>query len=182
METTIIDNYLEPEYFKLISNTVNAPFFPWHFNENVSDYGDAAIDRFGFSAMVFNEFKPVTKYEVISQLFHALEWFIQKNEQFTRSRLFRMRADMVTNTGSETVHAPHVDHNFPHWASIFYLNETDGETILYKSEKCEKERMRIAPKPNRILFFDGLITHTGMSPNHHQRRTILNSNFTSEVQ
>jgi hypothetical protein len=181
MEITVIDDYLEPEYFKLISNTVNAPFFPWHFNENVSDFGEDAIGRFGFSAMVFNEYKPITKYEVIGQLFHALEWFVSKNEQFTRSRLFRLRADMVTNTGNEVIHAPHVDHNFPHWTSVFYLNDTDGETILFETEETEKERMRITPKPNRIVFFDGLITHTGMSPMHHQRRTILNSNFVSEA-
>ena len=177
METIIIDDYLEPEYFKLISKTVKAPFFPWHYKDNISDYGESADSKFGFTSLIMKDDYPITQYDVITKLYVALKWFIEKNEMVTQGKLFRMRADMLTNIGQPNTQAPHVDHDFNHRTSIFYLNEADGDTILYEDKSATLEKIRITPKPNRIVFFEGLTTHTGMNPIKHPNRILLNSNF-----
>ena len=38
-------------------------------------------------------------------------------------------------------------------------------------------RDRVSPKANRLVFFEGDVIHTGMSPNRHKNRIIINSNF-----
>ena len=79
----------------------------------------------------------------------------------------------------------HVDNPFPHIATIFYLNDSDGNTVIY-NEKFEKEgdtdseltiQREIEPKENRLVVFDGLYIHTGHVPTKHNNRVILNSNF-----
>jgi len=100
-----------------------------------------------------------------------------------------MRADMTLQTGERRVFSPHVD--FPyikHNSAIFYINDSDGDTILY-NEECpvgSKEQLtlddlteckRITPKANRLLLFEGNYWHTGESPVDHARRVIFNMNF-----
>ena len=82
----------------------------------------------------------------------------------------------------------------PHIATIFYLNDSDGNTVIFNQKFEESpETMRAAsiqinestltvqkeiePKANRLLIFDGHYIHTGHVPAHHNNRVILNSNF-----
>lgn len=82
----------------------------------------------------------------------------------------------------------HVDHKFKHIQSITYLNDSDGDTILYKQKfnasyntpdyidisECE-ELVRVTPKKNRILLFDGLIFHSAEAPTKDLRSTLINT-------
>ena len=81
---------------------------------------------------------------------------------------------------------PHVDSPHPHVATIFYLNDSDGNTVIFNerfegSPEIDESKLtvqkEIEPKANRLLIFDGHYIHTGHVPAHHNNRVILNSNF-----
>ena len=41
---------------------------------------------------------------------------------------------MTTYVGKEFIHDPHIDFDFPHIASIYYVNDSDGDTIFYNQK------------------------------------------------
>ena len=108
--------------------------------------------------------------------------------------LIRLRCGMFMKNDQNYVHPPHIDYDFPHMVAVYYLNETDGDTIIYK-EKFQNESMnaldyyemklegkvtediRVTPKPNTMVIFDGLTYHSSSSPTK-DRRVVANFNFT----
>ena len=98
------------------------------------------------------------------------------------NKILRCRADMVTWSPEEYIHPAHVDFIFPNTSTVYYVNDTDGDTILYGvDEKALKSKLeikeRISPKANRLIMYDGGLLHTGSSPTKHKTRILINSNF-----
>ena len=72
----------------------------------------------------------------------------------------------------------HVDTITPHWVCLYYVCDSDGDTILYKDD-YKTELKRITPKKNRIVFFEGSIPHCSTPPSNNHR-IIINFNFIGE--
>jgi len=96
---------------------------------------------------------------------------------------------------------PHIDLGEPHLSIIYYVNDSDGDTILYEnmldldddSQWAKRkdglgddyitpafhllvEKKRITPKQGRVVVFDGLYFHTAMQPRISGKRIIINCN------
>ena len=103
--------------------------------------------------------------------------------------MVRIKCNLNLNvTGyKKTYHQPiHSDVDEKGYKSlIYYINDSDGDTIFYNQRHSEDQPMpdklevrdRVSPKANRLVFFEGDVIHTGMSPNKHKNRIIINSNF-----
>ena len=89
----------------------------------------------------------------------------------------RARADMTMASPNNYQHPPHVDFVYKNISTIFYVNDSDGDTILYKNKKVFK---KITPVKNSLLIFDGDILHTGCSPTKYKNRILINSNYRRE--
>tara|TARA_R100001086_G_scaffold211320_1_gene127248 strand:+ start:10426 stop:10989 length:564 start_codon:yes stop_codon:yes gene_type:complete len=63
----------------------------------------------------------------------------------------------------------HTDHDFPHHQIIFYLNTTDGDTVLLKNDK---EYRRFSPEAFKAVSFGGQYKHYVIHPTQG-RRVIL---------
>jgi hypothetical protein len=59
-------------------------------------------------------------------------------------------------------YAPHVDLPFPHTVVLYYVNDADGDTVLFDNNNNIVRR--VSPKRGRILMFDGTIYHGGGIP------------------
>ena len=87
----------------------------------------------------------------------------------------------------------HIDNDFEHYVMLYYLNDSDGETIIYDQTKkdlpgnVEKgifdiqnanltEHARIPPKRGRIVLFDGSRWHRGSFPKE-SLRCVMNFNL-----
>ena len=104
--------------------------------------------------------------------------------------IIRSRGDMTMYTHQLFEHDPHIDFSFPNISTVYYVNDSDGDTIFY-NEKAKQyddikafsklnEVERVSPKANRLVVFEGDTIHTGSSPNKHKNRIIINSNFAME--
>ena len=89
--------------------------------------------------------------------------------------LLRARADMTMSTPNNYEHSVHTDYDFKNISTIYYLNKSDGDTIFF--DKKIKPFKKISPKPNRLVFFNGDISHTGCSPKNFKNRILINSNY-----
>ena len=65
----------------------------------------------------------------------------------------------------------HVDHNFPHYNFILYINEfTNGDTVIYYDN--EQEIYRIKPEKYKAVIFPGF-KHAQESCSPGERRVVL---------
>jgi hypothetical protein len=67
-------------------------------------------------------------------------------------------------------YAPHVDCNFPHTVVLYYLNDSDGDTVFFDSQGNVSQR--VSPKKGRVLVFDGTIYHGGGIPKKYPRSVV----------
>ena len=79
----------------------------------------------------------------------------------------------------------HVDYETPGRVLIIYVNDSDGDTILYNEkytgEKVSEltERIRVSPKAGKAVMFDNFIYHAASNPASTPFRQIINMNFTT---
>jgi len=119
------------------------------------------------------------------------------------------RAFFQMNLNLDDKHIPdsiHIDSPEPHISIIYYVSDSDGDTIIYKNPldmdndshwtepnkygfqdpivptfDSVVEKQRVSPKKGRVLVFDGLLWHTSNQPNESNRRVILNSNLIAKL-
>jgi len=188
----VIDDFLEPSYFRNLYETVTSIKFPWFFSENISTDEDRQVSINGNSSSRLLGFShSVCDGEQVDSrdmypLLCPFAWKIL--DHVGGSGVLRIRFDMTVFTETGLVHEPHVDYlDTPHYSAVFYLTKSDGPTIIfnekydYDSGYPEKDltiKEVIQPKPNRIVIFDGSYIHTGNPPTESfSRRIIINTNI-----
>ena len=82
--------------------------------------------------------------------------------------IFLARVFIITPQITESkYYISHTDLNIKHFALIYYVNDSDGSTILFDENKnIIKE---VEPKKGRILLFNGAILHSGGIPKNSNR-------------
>lgn len=194
----IIDDFLDPDDFKQLSDFVLGEKFPWFFIENVSiDPRDLELikDPLALETSGFNHASFDREWNVESFTYNNLVPFFNKLKTefgFTHKHLIRARLSMKfqkDNFTSDNYNMPHVDYFFPHETLIFYLNDTDGDTRIFDQwhTYSETERpmppenfttqTRVTPKANRLVWINGLQYHTASNPIQGSKRVILNINL-----
>lgn len=105
--------------------------------------------------------------------------------------LMRIRVGITFNDGSENrVAAPHVDWDVPHVTALLYINDSDGDTILWdklykEGSECAlsldehglTELISISPKENSLLIIGGNQYHSSTRPKTSPYRAVVNFNF-----
>jgi hypothetical protein len=184
----VIDDALPQALFDRLQHYTLATEMPW-FMGSTSTKGD---DHKSFSSVLADS--NTTMYEL------TLNCFIMLNSQHNLSckELTRMRFGMILRDATQSVNGCHVDWEYPHNTALLYINESDGDTILYKerydttSNIDEFEYLNrmyggqqnltvektISPKPNRLVVFDGNQYHASTTPKNYQTRVALNINYT----
>lgn len=106
-------------------------------------------------------------------------------------QLIRVKANLLTpNPNAEynndnCIHYPHIDFYNDHLVLVYYVNDSDGDTVIF-NEKWDGEKdnivelsmnKRVTPKRGRIVAFDGRYYHTSQNPVNSPERIILNINI-----
>ena len=77
---------------------------------------------------------------------------------------------------------PHVDFNVDHYTACYYVNECDGETIVFhETEESEKYRPmhKSMPQQGKVLVFNGRHYHASTCPKVFTKRIVMTMNFTA---
>lgn len=178
------DNILPPFLVnEIYYTTIND--LRYQYSSNIS--GSTSTDNFypGFNSLLCNSHTQYTDYNFFSFYIQILYQFC-----FTQSivieHIHRVRAFItLPNLGkdlSKGIHTdlsyPNTKKTFPHWTCLYYVNDSDGDTIFY--DKNNKEIKRISPKKGRIVFFDGSIPHSGNYSTKNERIGV-NINFKGKL-
>jgi hypothetical protein len=138
---------------KPLSNQLETPIPDIGFGNNFWN-GDKHIDNTIFLLQNFYYFCSFKKINVLDIL---------------RARYF-----LQPPVGQIQTQNPHIDVDIPHWVFLYYVNDSEGDTVFY--DKDFNETKRIAPKKGRVAFFDGNIYHSASKPKSRPR-AVININF-----
>ena len=198
IDILVIDNFLPEAYFYFLKEKViTSGLFPWYYNENITGNTGDPLDRptmysYGFSHMVAMDSKIYSP-----EIHHCLYGVYGKILEQTNSKnIDRVRFEMTTHSHEKKIHFPHIDLDYKHIASVFYMTDSESETVIYDhkvpsygavnfSELYSSEeyygfpiKKLVKPKENRILIFEGSYLHTSYPPTEEKSRVILNINVT----
>jgi len=96
------------------------------------------------------------------------------------SKVSRIKANLMTqfpSYGANFHTTPHIDSNENHWVLLYYVNDSDGCTIIFENSDLTVTLDKIQPKKGRFVLFPGHLYHAGQFPEHSSTRIVLNYNL-----
>ena len=189
----IIDNILSKKEQEEIEKTLISESqirnFNWFFIDDVTKIDNKHQKRPGFCHFFFkNNLIYSNFFGLIKSLAEKISKKIKlKNSTIIEARSF-LQLPLNKNFIGEGVDTPHLDRTTPHIVFLYYVTDSDGDTVIYnyksKNEKDIpyfediKELKRIKPKKGRVVVFDGLYWHTAEQPTKDVR-CIINFNISN---
>ena len=191
----ILENLLNKDESDIVEKKLYDPFFPWYLTAEKDEKGNMytvlpeiakqykddknVIDQgqFVHSFLYTQNNKLIENSANTYIAFQILKNFCEKTNIQNLSVL-RVKANLIIDSKSYTKNSygvPHVDSDEAHYVLIYYVNDCDGDTILFNKNK--KIFKRISPKKGRVLFFKGDTIHAGGHPVDSSNRCIINFNL-----
>jgi len=136
-------------------------------------------DRQTVHAASFNETRLSEIHDLGSNILHI---FAKKHGIEIKETL-RIKANILNKTDKQDhIHPPHVDMTTPHMVLLYYVNDSDGDTVIFNQKYSAESssltvNRRISPKAGAAILFDGLTYHSSSSPQYAEERIVLNINF-----
>ena len=161
--------------------------FPWFYQEQTSFYNGTAevLQLDGYEEHPYFAHTIVTDNQIKSNAYDIVfdkfwKWMV-KNVDGDFGELIRVRAAKTMKNRVPPTQ-PHVDAPFGHWVMIYYCDNSDGPTTIYKERYGEnpenvRPKQYIDHEKGKYVIFDGRMYHSGNAPRKHSSRTILNINY-----
>ena len=120
----IIDNYLDENNFKIISETMSSDMFPWFFNNYKinPDLNDNSVFNYQFTHRFYDDARVTSKY------FDSLLNPILK--KIKAKALIRIKANLNPVSQELILYDKHVDQDYSCKAAIYYVNSNNGYTMF----------------------------------------------------
>ena len=175
-EIFVIDDVINKNYQDSIEKTLFSNTFPWFFHKDITF--DIELKNYGFGHTMINEDgQIISSYYnfFLPLIFSALDKVNLKLKNVIKCRTFLQ----LPRPDKKPHNFPHVDLSYDHLVFLYYVNDTDGDTILFK-EKRDKNIIfdenykfnifkRISPKKGRGLIFNGNTYHSSSNPTNNPR-------------
>lgn len=182
-----IQQVIEADYQKEIYKFLTDIKFPWHFLEDATHVyaNDVQNSTPSFAHLIYhpsNESNPYLNFFI-----PLIEEILKKNN-LKLTELLRVRAGFLLNTKyvlpsmPYKYNAPHRDYEEEHYTAIYYVNESDGDTVIFHEKQESKEYKTMhksRPDGGKVLLFDGLHYHASTCPKMCTKRIVLTINFTA---
>jgi hypothetical protein len=174
-----IDTHLGKNFYHNVMSRIESPTMAWHRGEHTATPNDETSAYYGsFSSLVFkkdvgplNDLFDVT----LSILLMAVD---QQNKLL--KDLHRIRIGLITRTPEPIVHSAHRDMEQAHTTGLYYLNQSDGDTIIYNEQQFSEQYSimnRVSPNANKWINFDGTHFHSSTTPVNHEKRMVITYNY-----
>ena len=187
----VIDNVIDVELQEQIKNQLMGSVgFPWHFIADITagsknNYETLNVDAPFQSRPGFTHINSEEDYHIISPIVHNV-----LSDAHIISAKFFLQLPLALDDYS--VDTAHTDRPEPHTVVLYYVCDSDGDTIIYDkkwepnmtghdrhlSGEITKEwpiAEKVTPKQGRAIVFNGYHYHTAEQPRHNNR-CIINFN------
>lgn len=184
-DVIVLDDFISKQYQdELEQGLLGDTRIPWYMQDDVTmGFKDLPYKNFGLSHVLKND------HGIISNLYHFTTPMVY--EAFNKigyyvDNIILARSFVQLPSLSTQPNWAHIDLNVPHVVCLYYVNDSEGETILYKETSEDvpihqiqtynfTEYKRVSPKKGRVVLFDGNRFHASGKPSS-KKRCILNFN------
>lgn len=183
MQPKIIDDFIDQSYNNLLNETIfKGGDFSWFYLENISGWRNVHVDgvtfsknQSGFYHVAYSDGNAQSSF---LPLLMPFIYSIEEKFDTNINNLLRVRIGMNVKNGEAGAHYPHTDLDVPNYTLLYYIDESDGDTIFYKGSKDNLEvDFTNTHKQNQAVLFNGLTMHSSSSPVNYDKRTTININF-----
>lgn len=181
----VFDNIIPQKYQNDIENLLlKNQTCPWYMVEdmtysNTNDLSILSQKFIGFSHVFKNESGVQSKvYDFLLPLVYTVCEKI--NYDFKSIVMARSFLQLPNTQGTNN---PHIDFKNPHTVLLYYVNDSQGPTVLYEEqfpdiaiEEVHNKKLtikeKIDPKKGRCVVFNGFQYHSSSGPSHNARCVI----------
>lgn len=163
-------------------NTVGSVHFPWYFHPGTIPPQDDWDDNPQFTHLFVREGIPNSEFA--DKVLQLLDWPRVLSRIGPDFKILRMKANLMQNyRGNVKQHPPHVDSEEPHTVMLYYILDSDGDTVFYDRRLGDtvddsiKVIRRERPKAGDLVLFDGSIYHSSSPPVDSKLRAVINFNL-----
>lgn len=183
----VVSDVLPVQYADAIEQDLQQSDFPWYYLDDVTNnrYGK----NYGFTNLLYNNGHILNDYY---KFFKPAIFQIAESVNVTIQNILRVRIGFLLPTALGNLpNTPHVDFYWPHLTACYYVNDSDGDTIIYdktidqvgseyndatvknfvESSKFNP-MLKCEPEKNKVLVFDGKQFHSSSNPSKNKRLVI----------
>jgi hypothetical protein len=159
----VIDNFLSPDDFINIKNTMFSNNFPWVYEPNVLNYPnkETSDELYFFTHTFYRDYVPQSNFISI------LDLIIKK---LNPKSIVRIQANLYPNVNKYIESKFHRDYDYSHKGAVFYLNTNNGFTELEDGTKIQSIE-------NRILLHDPFEFHKIVPCTDEKVRIVIVFNY-----
>ena len=190
----VFDDIIEKPLQEEIKSILFKDNFFWYFISDVTSSSAANQGRPSFFHKFYDNYNENSDFcwmpkEIVSKVIVELKI---KMTQIIKSRTFLQLPLSSQYLKNDTVDNAHVDSQINHLVFLYYVVDSDGDTIIYdkkwekgiqhlNSEETAKLliKKRVTPKQGRLVVFDGRYWHTAEQPKYN-KRCVINTDITYE--
>ena len=182
----IFDDVIDLEYQNIIKEILlgdrqyKGYDFPWYLTHDVTKpaKADSQLRPAFFHGYVDypSELSSVFHDVFIRLIQNSCAKIDRKNVDVLQGRSF---CQLPISSDKISVDTPHIDIKEDHFVMLYYVCDSDGDTIIY-NEQIKSEtytlQQRVTPKQGRVVLFDGSYYHTAEQPLNNIR-CVVNYNL-----
>ena len=193
----VLDNVLPAYDFKKLHDDIMQRDFPWCYGrKSLEEQVITNPFLYGFVRVVVND------GILVFDSHHIIEPSVRLALGYAGEKvrsILRIRCILNTVADKNYEFGTHIDLQQPHRTALLYLNDSDGDTIIY-NERFNPSlsafdgnlqiddvtipdltvKQTVTPKANRMVIFDGHLYHSGRTPTTVSRRVAININYTTD--
>ena len=179
----VYDNLVSKESQDKIENVIFSRYegynFPLYYSSNLTGDKNSNFkeEERGFSAEIYggNSNERGSGHPNFPFFLHPLYEICQKLN-YNIWEIYRARTFMMMKQETSISTLPHIDLDYPHMVCLYYVNDSDGDTLFY--DRSKKNIIgRVTPKKGRCLIFNGYVNfHSASTPTLNDR-AIINYDF-----
>lgn len=198
LDTVEVDDVIPKLYQDQIEAELTSDRMAWYFRlepgRTVSVLGASTQEAnySGFTNTVFHFEDPSPAPSPVTALLLPVLLMFCERTQRPFNRLLRIRLGLYPRIMADATHHPHVDFYFPHYNALYYVNDADGDTVLYQEtfDEVPKSMLpgylregrftfgkKVSPKKGRMLGFEGKQYHASMHPMQATHRIAIAFSF-----
>ena len=156
----IIDNLLDKDVAENIANKITSDFFPWFYQNNVTDKSSTVhSENYYFTHLFYDNNEQSSFFNYVIPILKKIKY----------KKLIRVKANLYPNVNKLIQHSKHIDYNYPTKGALYYLNTNNGPTYV--------ENKKINSVKNRLLLFDAFKKHNSTTCTDEKFRVNININY-----
>jgi hypothetical protein len=183
----VLDNVVSKRYQDEIEYKLLYSDYRWVYTPTIVDCITKQGKVFGFGGKLGNHKEGTVDKENFNFLL-PLTYDISEKSGIEYESILAARTFLQVPSTYEKNYGPfHVDFKYPHIVFLYYVNDSDGDTLITKKkydfshqtfdELDDSEIIsRVTPKKGRVVVFDGLYYHSGGIPKNNSR-CVINFNL-----